>query len=101
MANFYSNLINGRDLTTEEINEHWTEIANPGLSIALHSGGKKTSEAKLQDIKLCFHAPNSTGLDETMRRIGASVVSERLPVDGVLVKDFLDPEGNEFSIEVY
>lgn len=101
MANFYSYLLLGEDSPQFEINEHWTEIANPSVSIALHGGGKNDAAAKAQDIKLCFYASNDQAIDDHLIERGASFLSERSPAENILVKDFRDPEGNEFSIEIY
>ncbi|ULL06146.1 VOC family protein [Pseudomonas putida] len=100
MASFYSRLINGREIDQCNIDYYWTEICTSGIALALHSGeGVKIQEA--QTLKLCFHASSSKDLVTSTENLGARFLSSRSPIETVEVFDFLDPEGNEFSIEVF
>ncbi|WP_349569880.1 VOC family protein [Azotobacter salinestris] len=100
MTSFYSRLINGYEIDQCEINSCWTEVCTYGIALALHAcDGMKSQEA--QRIKLCFYASSSEEIIASTERLGARFLSSRNPIETVEVFDFLDPEGNEFSIEVF
>jgi hypothetical protein len=100
MATFYSMLISGCEIDQCEIDSYWTEVCTSGVALALHAcEGVKSQDP--QRIKLCFYAPSSEKIVVSTERLGARFLSSRSPIETVEVFDFLDPEGNEFSIEVF
>ena len=75
---------------------HWTELSVDGAVIALHGGG----DGKYKETGLSLEVDDIYEATDIVRRAQGVVVNEpqALPDEGIVLADFIDPEGNTFML---
>ena len=75
---------------------HWAELLVDGAVIALHAGG----DGKHKETGLSLEVDDIDEATEIVRRAQGIIVNEptAMPNDGIILADFIDPEGNTFML---